>query len=204
MRDCDTFLMIGSTFPYSEFLPKEGQAKAVQIDIDPTMLSLRYPMDVTLVGDAALTLRALLPLLEQQAARSLARDHRKECQRHVGGRRAKAPLPARPLNPEPPFWEFSKSFALRCRPSGGHGHVHDILRTRSQNAPRNEDGNLRHAWPQWGRPSPMRLPPSSPFPDRPAFALSAMEPCRCWDSMVSSPWRNIGTHGVTRASLFLF
>ena len=63
MRDCDTLLMIGSTFPYSEFLPKEGQAKAVQIDIDPTMLSLRYPMDVALTGDAAATLKALLPLL---------------------------------------------------------------------------------------------------------------------------------------------
>ncbi len=64
MRDCDTLLMIGSTFPYGEFLPREGQAKAVQIDIDATMLSLRYPMDVALQGDAALTLRALLPLLE--------------------------------------------------------------------------------------------------------------------------------------------
>src|SRR6185312_13424321 len=52
MRDCDTLLMIGTTFPYSEFLPREGQAKCVQIDIDPTMLSLRYPADVALVGDA--------------------------------------------------------------------------------------------------------------------------------------------------------
>ena len=52
MSDCDTLLMIGSGFPYSEFLPKEGHARGVQIDIEPDMLSLRYPMEVNLVGDA--------------------------------------------------------------------------------------------------------------------------------------------------------
>jgi pyruvate dehydrogenase (quinone) len=67
MQGCDTLLMIGSTFPYSEFLPKEGQARCVQIDIDPTMLSLRYPADVALVGDAASTLRALQPLLRAKS-----------------------------------------------------------------------------------------------------------------------------------------
>ncbi len=58
MMDCDTLLVVGSSFPYSEFLPKEGQARGVQIDIEPRMLSLRYPMEVALHGDAALTLRA--------------------------------------------------------------------------------------------------------------------------------------------------
>ena len=66
MTNCDTFFMIGSGFPYSEFLPKEGEARGVQIDIDPGMLSLRYPMEVSLVGDSAETLRALLPLLDQK------------------------------------------------------------------------------------------------------------------------------------------
>lgn len=66
MTKCDTLLMIGSGFPYSEFLPKEGQARGVQIDIQPDMLSLRYPMEVNLLGDAAETLRALLPLLEER------------------------------------------------------------------------------------------------------------------------------------------
>ncbi|WP_206956998.1 thiamine pyrophosphate-requiring protein [Trinickia acidisoli] len=66
MTHCDTLLMIGSGFPYSEFLPKEGQARGVQIDIGADMLSLRYPMEVSLVGDSAETLRALLPLLDQK------------------------------------------------------------------------------------------------------------------------------------------
>ncbi len=85
MTKCDTLLMIGSGFPYSEFLPKEGQARGVQIDIQPDMLSLRYPMEVNLLGDAAETLRALLPLLEErestawrQAGRALARVVGKE------------------------------------------------------------------------------------------------------------------------------
>ncbi|MHC8406746.1 thiamine pyrophosphate-requiring protein [Pseudomonas sp. TMB3-21] len=69
MMECDTLLMIGSGFPYSEFLPKEGHARGVQIDLQPDMLSLRYPMEVNLVGDSAETLAALLPLLQHKTPR---------------------------------------------------------------------------------------------------------------------------------------
>src|ERR1700704_6605950 len=64
MSEGDTLLMVGSGFPYCEFLPKEGQSRGVQIDLAPDMLSLRYPMEVNLVGDAGETLRALLPMLD--------------------------------------------------------------------------------------------------------------------------------------------
>ena len=70
MTECDTLLMIGSGFPYSEFLPEEGQARGVQIDLKADMLSIRYPMEVNLQGDSAETLRALLPLLNQKTERS--------------------------------------------------------------------------------------------------------------------------------------
>jgi pyruvate dehydrogenase (quinone) len=66
MMECDTFLMLGSGFPYSEFLPKEGQARGVQVDLDPGMLSIRFPSEVNLSGDVAATLDALLPMLEQK------------------------------------------------------------------------------------------------------------------------------------------
>ena len=69
MADCDTLLMVGSGFPYAEFLPKEGQARGVQIDLAGSMLSLRYPMEVPLAGDSAETLRALLPLLQPKPDR---------------------------------------------------------------------------------------------------------------------------------------
>jgi pyruvate dehydrogenase (quinone) len=107
MQECDTLLMIGSGFPYSEFLPKEGQARGVQIDIDPAMMSLRYPMDVTLVGDAAETLGALLPLLKQKRER----DWRGGLEGNVEqwwkllGKRAHAK--ADPVNPQLVAWELS-------------------------------------------------------------------------------------------------
>ncbi|WP_246793289.1 thiamine pyrophosphate-requiring protein [Burkholderia perseverans] len=66
MNECDTLLVVGSGFPYAEFLPKEGQARAVQIDLKADMLSLRYPMEVNLVGDSAETLTQLLPLLTER------------------------------------------------------------------------------------------------------------------------------------------
>lgn len=69
MNECDTLLMVGSGFPYSEFLPEEGQARGVQIDLKADMLSIRYPMEVNLQGDSAETLRALLPLLLQKPDR---------------------------------------------------------------------------------------------------------------------------------------
>jgi pyruvate dehydrogenase (quinone) len=70
MMRCDTLLMVGSGFPYAEFLPPEGQAKAVQIDLKAEVMSVRYPMDVALSGDARETLQELLPLLQRKEDRS--------------------------------------------------------------------------------------------------------------------------------------
>jgi pyruvate dehydrogenase (quinone) len=70
MKGCDTLLVVGSSFPYSEWLPTEGQAKGVQIDIDPGMLGIRYPMDAHLAGDAKETLRLLNPRLTRKPDRS--------------------------------------------------------------------------------------------------------------------------------------
>src|SRR6185503_6086088 len=69
MTGCDTLLMVGSSFPYSEFLPEEGKARGVQIDIDARLIGIRYPMEVQLVGDARETLRALQPRLERKTDR---------------------------------------------------------------------------------------------------------------------------------------
>jgi pyruvate dehydrogenase (quinone) len=108
MKACDTLLMIGTTFPYSEFLPKEGQARCVQIDIDPTMLSLRYPADVALVGDAAATLNALLPLLRQRKRDSWRETIEKNVAEMWEEEDRKSHLDGNPLNPELFFWELTK------------------------------------------------------------------------------------------------
>jgi pyruvate dehydrogenase (quinone)/pyruvate oxidase len=70
MEECDTLLMVGTSFPYIEFLPRPGRAKGVQIDIDPMRIGLRYPVEVGLIGDSRPTLRALMPLLRRNTHRT--------------------------------------------------------------------------------------------------------------------------------------
>ena len=107
MTECDTLLMIGSGFPYSEFLPKEGQARGVQIDIAPEMLSLRYPMEVSLVGDAASTLRVLLPLLDGKSDTAWRDDIAGWMSSWWKKLEDRAMQPARPVNPQRVAWELS-------------------------------------------------------------------------------------------------
>jgi pyruvate dehydrogenase (quinone) len=108
MMDCDTFLMIGSTFPYGEFLPKEGQARGVQIDIDGRNLSLRYPMEVNLIGDSAQTLRALIPYLQRKTDRSWREKIEENIRDWWKLVEERAMIEADPLNPERVFFELSK------------------------------------------------------------------------------------------------
>ncbi|HZQ61236.1 MAG TPA: thiamine pyrophosphate-requiring protein [Casimicrobiaceae bacterium] len=107
MTQCDTLLMIGSRFPYSEFLPKEGDARGVQIDLDPKMLSIRYPMEVNLVGDSARTLRALMPLLKPKEDRSWREGIEKDVREWWKVLEARAMNEADPINPQRVFWELS-------------------------------------------------------------------------------------------------
>jgi len=99
--------MIGSGFPYSEFLPKEGQARGVQIDIAPDMLSLRYPMEVNLVGDAAETLRELLPLLQPKQDTAWRETIAKNVAEWWKKLESRAMQPASPVNPQRITWELS-------------------------------------------------------------------------------------------------
>lgn len=114
MQDCDTLLMVGSGFPYSEFLPGEGQAKGIQIDIDGRMLSLRYPMDVNLLGDSAATLKALIPLLERKTDRSWRQEIEKNVTAWWKIVKAKAMNDAKPINPQRVFWELSPKLPDNC------------------------------------------------------------------------------------------
>ena len=121
MQGGDTLLVVGSSFPYSEFLPEEGQARAVQIDIDPRLIGLRYPMEVNLVGDSRETLRALLPLLEQKHDRSWRDQIEREVSDWWQTLEARALQEARPLNPQRVFWELSPRLpdaAIVCGDSG--------------------------------------------------------------------------------------
>ncbi|HJT46012.1 MAG TPA: thiamine pyrophosphate-requiring protein [Chthoniobacterales bacterium] len=114
MEECDTLLMVGSSFPYSEFLPKEGQARGVQIDIDPKLIGVRYPMEVNLVGDSTETLNALIPRLQ----RKQNREWRERIQNNVAEwwevLEARAMNEATPINPQRMFWELSSRLPDNC------------------------------------------------------------------------------------------
>jgi pyruvate dehydrogenase (quinone) len=107
MERCDTLLMVGSSFPYSEFLPKEGNARGVQIDLDGRKLSLRYPMEVNLVGDSRLTLRALLPMLEHKKDRSWRQEIEDNVAQWWRAMNARSLVEATPINPQHVFRELS-------------------------------------------------------------------------------------------------
>ncbi|MFH9091954.1 thiamine pyrophosphate-requiring protein [Streptomyces albidoflavus] len=100
MQNCDTLLVIGSSFPYSQFLPEFGQARAVQIDLDPHMVGMRYPFEANLVGDAAATLRRLLPLLARKKHGTWRAEIEAGTARWREVMERRAALEADPLNPE--------------------------------------------------------------------------------------------------------
>jgi pyruvate dehydrogenase (quinone) len=107
MTGCDTLLVVGSNFPYSQFLPAYDQARAVQIDHDATMLGLRYPFEVNLHGDSAETLRRLLPLLNRKEDRSWRDDVESLVERWWEVMQRRAYTSADPINPELVFHELS-------------------------------------------------------------------------------------------------
>ncbi|MBY5161380.1 thiamine pyrophosphate-requiring protein [Salsipaludibacter albus] len=107
MDECDTFLCIGSNMPYTQFLPGLDQARAIDIDIDPHNIGLRYPFEFNLVGDAALTLRRLLPRIERKVDRSWRDKLEGEVAQWWDLVERRAMVDADPLNPQRVYWELS-------------------------------------------------------------------------------------------------
>ena len=170
MRDCDTLLMIGTTFPYSEFLPREGQAKCVQIDIDPTMLSLRYPADVALVGDAGETLWALLPLLAQKPRGDWRHSIEKNVAAMWDEEKRKAHIEATPLNPELFYWELTERLpadAVICADTG----MSTTFFARAVKLQRGMKTAISGTLATMGPAVSFALAAKFAFPDRPAIAL---------------------------------
>src|SRR5690606_482081 len=114
MSQCDRLLMVGTSFPYAEFLPQEGQARAVQIDRDGRNLNLRYPVEVGLVGDSKATLRALLPLLKPTASEAWRKKTTDNVKQWWETLEARAMVKGNPINPQRVFWELSRRLPDRC------------------------------------------------------------------------------------------
>jgi pyruvate dehydrogenase (quinone) len=114
MENCDTLLLVGTNFPYSEWLPEPGQARAVQIDIDARLVGSRYPTEVNLVGDARQTLKALLPLLETKARNGWREEIEEGVARWWEILDERAHQSADPVNPQLVFHELSSRLPDRC------------------------------------------------------------------------------------------
>jgi pyruvate dehydrogenase (quinone) len=170
MQECDTLLMVGSSFPYSEFLPEEGNARGVQIDIDGKMLGIRYPMEVNLVGDSAETLRALMTRLRRNEDRSWRDKLEREVEEWWSLIEHRAHLPADPINPQLVFHELSERLpdgAILSSDSGSaaNWYARDVKLRRGMMA------SLSGTLATMGPGVPYAIAAKFAHPSRPVFAL---------------------------------
>ncbi len=170
MQECDTLLMVGSSFPYSEFLPEEGNARGVQIDIDGKMLGIRYPMEVNLVGDSAETLRALLPRLHRKEDRSWREQIEGEIGEWWNLMEHRAQLAADPINPQLVFHELSERLpdgAIISSDSGSSAnwYARDVKLRKGMMA------SLSGTLATMGPGVPYAIAAKFAYPSRPVFAL---------------------------------
>jgi pyruvate dehydrogenase (quinone) len=122
LEDCDTLFIVGSSFPYIEFLPEPGSVKCVQIDIDPQRISLRYPADVGLVGSSKTCLRALIPLLKPHSKGFLKKAQRAK-QDWEKLMEERATLPDKPMKPQVVGWELGKRMASNAIVTSDSGTI---------------------------------------------------------------------------------
>jgi pyruvate dehydrogenase (quinone) len=170
MTGCDTLLMVGSSFPYSEFLPEEGKARGVQIDIDARLIGIRYPMDVHLVGDARETLRALLPHLERKEDRSWQESIVEQVEDWWKVMEERAHDEADPINPQLVFWELSGRLPDRCILAADSGSAANWF-ARDLRLRNGMMASLSGTLATMGPGVPYAIAAKFAHPDRPVIAL---------------------------------
>jgi pyruvate dehydrogenase (quinone) len=169
MAGCDTLLMIGTGFPWSEFLPKDRAVRAVQIDIDPAMLSLRYPCEVNLHGDAAETLRSLLPMLKRKD-RAWRREIEQSISEWWETLEARAMTRAHPVNPQRVVWEMSPRLPENAIVTSDSGSCANWY-ARDYRVKRGQMASLSGGLASMGAAVPYAIGAKFAYPDRPVIAL---------------------------------
>jgi len=170
MSECDTLLMVGSSFPYSEWLPKPGDARGVQIDIDARMLCIRYPMELGLVGDAKETLEELLPLLRPRTDHSWRDQIEGEVADWWKLMQERALLDADPINPQRLFWELNDVLPPNAIISADSGSSANWY-ARDVKLGRGHKASLSGTLATMGPGVPYAIAAKFAYPDRPALAL---------------------------------
>ena len=170
MMDCDTLLIVGSNFPYTQFMPEFGQARAIHIDIDGTLIGMRYPTELNMVADAATALDALIPLLERKQDRSWQEKIEKNVTRWWGTMERQAMLTAKPVNPMRIAWELSErlpSNAIVTADSGSSTNWY----ARMLKFKEGMRGSLSGTLATMGPGVPYAIGAKFAHPDRPVIAL---------------------------------
>jgi len=170
MSECDTLLMIGTGFPYAEFLPKEGKARAVQIDIDPSMLSIRYPAEVNLHGDSAETLRLLLPLLQEKTDKKWRDQIEKAVRASWVELEDRAMAKASPVNPQRVAWELSPLLPRDAIVTSDSGSCANWF-ARDLKVQRGQMYSLSGGLASMGAAVPYAIAAKFAHPERPVIAL---------------------------------
>jgi pyruvate dehydrogenase (quinone) len=170
MTGADTLLIVGSSFPYSEFLPEEGEVKAVQIDIDPRLIGLRYPIDAHLIGDAKETLRSLVPLLERKSDRGWQEQIADWVEDWWKVIEKRALEDADPINPQRVFWELSSRLPDRCILTSDSGSAANWF-ARDLKIRSGMMATLSGTLATMGPGVPYAVAAKFTHPDRPAIAL---------------------------------
>ncbi|GGB19632.1 thiamine pyrophosphate-requiring protein [Sphingomonas metalli] len=170
MEGCDTLLMIGTGFPWAEFLPADGQARAVQIDIAPEMLGLRYPVEVNLHGDAGETLRALLPLLRRQEDRGWQTDIEAGMDSWRATLKGRALASASPVNPQRVVYEMSPRLPADAIVTSDSGSCANWY-ARDWQVKRGQRGSLSGGLASMGAAVPYAIAAKFAHPARPVVAL---------------------------------
>lgn len=166
MQNCDTLLMVGSNFPYSEFMPPTGQARGVQIDLLPRHLSLRYPMEVNLWGDSRTTLAALLPHLEQTDDLSWQNQAVEGMKTWEEMTRKAAMVDADPINPRLVFHHLNEQLPSNAIITADAGSTADWYGHHIRLG-RNQMGNLSGSLATMIGAMPYAIAAKFAYPDRP-------------------------------------
>jgi pyruvate dehydrogenase (quinone) len=169
MEGCDTLLMVGTSFPYSEWLPEPGKARAVQIDVDAGRLGIRYPVDVAMVGDARETLRALAALLTRKDDRSWREEIEQGVESWWRLLDERAHVEAQPINPQLVFHELSRRLPDRAILLADSGSATNWW-ARHLRLRRGMDAALSGTLATMGPAVPYALAAKLAFPQRPVVA----------------------------------
>ena len=171
LENCDRLLLVGTSFPYLEFYPDPQEVRCVQIELNPAMIGLRFPVEVGLIGDSRVSLRALLPLLERNRHRRFLERAQRETAKWWKLMEERGTREDKPMKPQVVAWQLGKRLSDNAIVSCDSGAVATWF-ARHIPVKRGQKYSLSGTWPAWPRACP------TPSPRRSLFRAPVRRLCR--------------------------